>query len=175
MLEVQIRYFGTIYFLFQALTLLSYGQEPKRQVEPPKPVLQPIPFNHEKHCDLGLGCDTCHRPGARGEREQIPAAGDCMGCHQAIKTNSPDIQAVAQYAKENKPIPWVRIYSIPDFVFFSHKVHLDAKVKCEECHGPVSTREALAKEKDFTMKTCISCHRAYKAETGCDVCHKLSM
>ena len=98
-----------------------------------------------------------------------------MACHETIKTDSPAIQATAKYAKDGTAIPWVRIYTVPDFVLFSHKTHLDAQLKCEECHGPVSSSDVLAKEKDFSMKTCIGCHRANKAKTGCDVCHKLSM
>jgi hypothetical protein len=117
----------------------------------------------------------CHKLDDKGEREQIPSAADCMVCHQAIKTDSPAVQAVAKYAKDSAAIPWVRIYTVPDFVLFSHKTHLDAKFKCEECHGPVGSEEVLAREKEFTMKTCIGCHRANKAKTGCDLCHKLSM
>jgi hypothetical protein len=161
--------------LLQFSLAFLYGQQPEAKVVVPKPIEQPIPFNHKKHCDVGLGCDTCHKLDPKGDLEQIPSAADCMNCHQAIKTDSPDVQVLAQYAKEAKPIPWVRVYTIPDFVLFSHKTHLDAKIKCEECHGPVSSREVLAREKDFTMKTCISCHRADKAKTTCDVCHKLSM
>lgn len=122
-----------------------------------------------------MQCDACHQLGPKGDIEKIPSAADCMVCHQAIKPDSPDIQSLAKYGKEGKPIPWVRIYTVPDFVLFSHKAHLDAKFKCEECHGQVSSREVLAKERDFTMKTCITCHKAHKAQTTCDLCHKLSM
>jgi hypothetical protein len=151
------------------------GQRPEAKSDSPKPIQQPIPFSHKKHCDLGLGCDTCHKQGPKGENERIPTAADCMDCHQSIKTGNPDVQSIANYAKGSTPIPWVRIYTVPDFVHFSHKAHLDAKFKCEECHGPVGSQDVLAKEKDFTMKTCIGCHRVNKARTGCDLCHKLSM
>ena len=57
------------------------------------------------------------------------------------------------------------------FVLFRHKPHLDAKFKCEDCHGQVRSREVLARDKDFTMKTCIACHmegrRARPLEMAC--------
>lgn len=154
---------------------MASAQQPAATSAVPKPIQQPIPFSHKKHSDVGLPCQTCHKLEAKGEREQVPTAPDCMACHETIKTDSPAIQVTAKYAKDGAAIPWARIYTVPDFVLFSHKTHLDAKLKCEECHGPVSSSDVLAKEKDFTMKTCIGCHRAHKAQTGCDVCHKLSM
>jgi c(7)-type cytochrome triheme protein len=141
----------------------------------PKPIQQPIAFSHKKHCDAGMECPACHKLRQKGDIEGIPSAGDCMVCHQAIKAESPDIKTVAEFEKDGKRIPWVRIYILPDFVVFSHKQHLDANVKCEECHGQVTSREVLEKEQDFTMKTCMACHRARKARTTCDLCHKLSM
>jgi hypothetical protein len=164
-----------ICFLCQLSPSFAFGQNASPQAELPKSIAQPIPFSHKKHIDVGLDCDACHKPGSEGETKQIPAAADCMVCHQAIKTESPSIHALARYAKNGTRIPWVRIYTIPDFVVFSHNVHQDAGFKCERCHGPVRTRDVLGKEQDFTMKTCIICHRANNALTGCDVCHKLSM
>ena len=64
-----------------------------------------------------------------------------------------------------------RRFSVPDFVLLRHKPHLDAKFKCEDCHGQVRSREVLARDKDFTMKTCIACHmegrRARPLEMAC--------
>ena len=164
-----------VYLLLQFSPVPSCAQQLGSKDAEPAPIQQPVSFSHKKHCALGLKCETCHKLGPKGEAEQIPGAAECMVCHQAIKTDSPAVQAVAQYARGGNPIPWVRIYSVPDFVVFSHKPHLDANPACEKCHGPVCAREVLGKEKDFTMKTCIACHRANKARTTCDLCHKLSM
>ncbi len=65
-----------------------------------------------------------------------------MACHVAVKTDSPHIQQLAQFSAAGKPIPWNRIYRVPDFVWFSHASHVDdAAVACETCHGPVAERE----------------------------------
>jgi hypothetical protein len=94
-----------------------------------------------------------------------------MQCHSAIKADSPAIQKLAQYAAENKPVPWVRIYEIPAYVDFSHRSHIAAKNTCEDCHGKVAERDALYREVNLNMGTCMDCHAGKRAPTGCNFCH----
>lgn len=135
--------------------------------------VQPIPYSHKQHLALGLKCNNCHDMPAPGEVINIPAAAKCMACHGAIKIDSPSIQKLTAFAKENRPIPWVRVYEIPSFVFFSHKTHLDSGSTCETCHGPVAQRERIAKESDISMGGCMECHRLHKATLDCSGCHEL--
>ncbi|MEO6803623.1 MAG: cytochrome c3 family protein, partial [Granulicella sp.] len=67
----------------------------------------------------------------------------------------------------------VRVYRVPSFVNFSHKTHTSAGAQCEDCHGPVAQRDAIALEKDISMGGCISCHTQKAAPIGCDTCHQL--
>lgn len=142
--------------------------------EAPKPVppAQPIPYSHKKHLAMGLKCQNCHTNPDPGEMMGIPEPKVCMGCHQSVKTDSPHIQKLTSFAKEGKELPWVRVYQIPSYVFFSHKAHIDSGQKCETCHGPVPTREALWKETDISMGGCMDCHRKNKANTSCTFCHE---
>lgn len=95
-----------------------------------------------------------------------------MVCHATIKVESPAIKRLAAYAAEKKPIPWVQVYQVPDYVYFSHRTHIQkAKLECEVCHGPVREREVIIKEKDTSMQACISCHREKGAPVGCRTCH----
>ena len=103
----------------------------------------------------------------------MPQASTCMLCHSAIATDKPDIQRLAAVAKTGAPIPWVRVYQVPSFVQFSHKLHTDHGKTCEECHGPVGEREVIAKETDISMGGCIACHTKNNAPTTCDTCHQL--
>ena len=42
------------------------------------------------------------------------------------------------YTGETKPVKWVRIHNLPDFVYFNHAQHAQvAKIECQTCHGPV--------------------------------------
>lgn len=104
---------------------------------------------------------------------QIPAVAECMTCHESIKKDSPAIQQLAQLRKDNQTISWVRLYRLPDYVFFSHEKHINAKVDCEVCHGRVQDRDALGQEKEISMVTCIDCHKLRKASVSCNLCHDI--
>ncbi len=108
---------------------------------------------------------------ASGEVETIPKAKSCMACHQTIKADSSDIKYLKEYAESNRPVPWVRVYELPAFVYFSHKVHLDSGASCQTCHGPVAERDRLCRETDINMGGCVACHEANKASTNCGICH----
>ena len=90
----------------------------------------------------------------------MPEAVECLNCHQTIQKDRPSIQKLVAIQKKNKPVPWARVYKLPDFVFFSHQKHADAKVECETCHGSVRTRDILWQEKDISMNACVDCHKA---------------
>jgi hypothetical protein len=102
----------------------------------------------------------------------IAPASVCMQCHSAIKTDSPAIQKLAEYAKDGKAVPWVRIYQIPAWVDFSHRAHLEAKNACEDCHGKVAERDVLYREVTLNMGTCMDCHAGKRAGTQCNFCHE---
>jgi hypothetical protein len=95
-----------------------------------------------------------------------------MACHAAIKADSPAIQKLAESEKSQKPVEWVKVYKVPDYVWFSHQTHaVDAKVACDECHGPVAEREVIFKEKPTSMVSCMECHAKHEAPNDCDLCH----
>ena len=136
--------------------------------------VQPIPFSHKQHAGtMKLPCEFCHVSSRSGETVAIPQATFCMQCHQTMGTSDPGVQKLAQYAKSNTSIPWVRVYELPSFVSFSHKTHLAHGIACQQCHGPVADRVQLAKETDISMAGCVNCHREKKASIECDTCHML--
>ncbi len=150
------------------------GAAPASQTEPLRGPAQPVPFSHKEHAGtLKMPCQYCHTPSRSGETLLIPRAQFCMQCHQTVATDNPGVQKLAQYAKMNRTIPWVRIYELPSFVGFSHKVHLQHGATCEECHGQVTQRTRLYKESDISMATCVNCHREKQASTDCSTCHML--
>ncbi len=153
---------------FLAVALVGFAALAQTKTEAPE---QPIPYSHKQHLALGLQCKNCHEMPDPGEIMGIPAASKCMTCHQAVKKDSPAIQKLAAFARENREIPWVRVYQIPSYVVFSHKEHLDTGAKCETCHGPVAQRDRIARETDISMGGCMNCHRANKASLDCTYCH----
>ncbi|MBI1354117.1 MAG: hypothetical protein GC160_07210 [Acidobacteria bacterium] len=133
---------------------------------------QPIPYSHKTHLALGLQCANCHANADPGEFMGFPAEGFCMSCHQAIKTDSPHIQKLAAAAEQKQPIPWQRLYELPGFVYFSHRVHTQADVACETCHGPVRERDVMTAEVEHSMKSCMACHEQRQAPNECGTCHE---
>lgn len=150
------------------------GHLPREVPSPAKALTQPISFSHKQHSHVGLACVSCHPMEGTGELAQIPAASDCMSCHQTIKKDSHAIRSLVQFHSGNRAVPWSRVYKVPDFVFFSHQKHARAGEKCETCHGAVQSREALWQEKEISMEACVECHKLRKASVTCDLCHEMT-
>jgi len=65
-----------------------------------------------------------------------------------------------KYTGKTKPVEWIRVHNLPDFVYFNHSQHVSvAGVECQTCHGPVEEMEVLRQHAPLTMGWCISCHR----------------
>lgn len=133
---------------------------------------QPIPFSHKVHSGIGIQCLDCHPIRGEGFAAGFPKVSSCMGCHMVVNKQTPAIRKMTRFAKEKRPVPWVRVYEIPQYVWFSHEAHhTDAKIGCETCHGPVATRDVITKEKPTSMASCMDCHAKHRASNACDLCH----
>ncbi len=135
--------------------------------------VQPIPYSHALHAGkLQLKCAMCHENKDPGELMGIPAAAKCMTCHQAVKADAEPIQKLRSFFESKREIPWVRVYQIPSYVFFSHRAHTETGATCQECHGSVATTDVLKRETDISMGGCMTCHRQKKAPLNCTYCHE---
>jgi len=140
---------------------------------------QPVEFDHRHHVrDDGIDCLYCH-DGARKERwAGIPDSATCMGCHNQIWTNSPELAPVRESVADGTPLVWSRITSLPDHVYFHHGVHVQFGITCDQCHGRVDRMPRVYMAKPMTMLWCIDCHREYQARgavhatTDCSTCHR---
>ncbi|MEZ5391873.1 MAG: cytochrome c3 family protein [Bryobacterales bacterium] len=160
------------------LVLPGLAQQVAEYVSPPEELprevaAQLIPFNHKLHVDKGVECLDCHKGAEKKRAAGLPDMKDCFVCHQTIAADSPDIQKMAMLFNGGVRLDWVRVYQTPDFVFFSHKNHVKAGLSCEQCHGPVATREVLAQEVSTNMTACMNCHKERGATTECFFCHEL--
>jgi Zn ribbon nucleic-acid-binding protein len=138
----------------------------------PDPPAQPLPFSHKQHLSQGLKCLGCHTNPDPGEKMTFPATAKCMACHEEVSAGKPAIRTLAGFHQKKEPIPWVRIYGNPDWVWFSHRAHLEAGAKCDRCHGAVAERDVLWKEVPITMESCMKCHRENNASIACNYCHE---
>jgi hypothetical protein len=122
--------------------------------------------------ELQLPCANCHALKDPGFAAGLPEETACMDCHAAVRPDSPAIALLRDYVDKGQRLPWVRIYRLPDYVYFSHRKHLRVTgVTCVSCHGAVAQRDALFQEEQISMKSCMDCHRTMGASLECNVCH----
>lgn len=138
---------------------------------------QPIAYSHEVHVQAGIQCLYCHPSALQSPIAGIPSVQKCMGCHNVIQTESPEIQQVSSYYDSGQPILWERINRQPDFIYFSHQPHIGAGLNCETCHGDVGQMEVTRQTVKMDMGWCLDCHVQQSEEkvgrlADCLACHK---
>jgi mono/diheme cytochrome c family protein len=157
--------------------------------------IQPIVFSHKIHSgDNKIDCQYCHSSAKHSKHSGIPSVNVCMNCHKNIaevaettvveledgvvlgkaeldkeiakvyKAAGWDVENL-EYTGIEKPIKWVRIHNLPDFVYFNHSQHVTVQgLKCQTCHGPVEEMEEMYQYSPLTMGWCIDCHRETNVE-----------
>ena len=139
--------------------LLVYQRVPfgTRQLEE---VAQPVQFDHRHHVvDDAIDCRYCHQGVERGASAGIPSTALCMNCHAQVWNKSPRLEPVRASYFTGRPIDWVRVHQLPDFVYFNHRIHVSKGIGCETCHGRVDRMPAIHQEAPLTMGWCLACHR----------------
>lgn len=121
---------------------------------------QPIKFSHKLHAgDNNIPCRLCHAFAWRSKVSGVPPVKRCYMCHRVEKTDSIEIKKIHKYWNDKKPIPWLKVYDLPDFIYFPHKRHVRAGLKCQNCHGEVQKMVKIKKANDLVMGWCLNCHR----------------
>ena len=148
--------------------------------------VQPIYYSHKVHAGVNqISCLYCHGGAQDSKHASIPSVNVCMNCHMAVKdyagepilredgttVNANDeIQKLYQYAgwnpdtktydKPGKPIEWVKIHNLPDFVYFNHSQHVKVgQIACQTCHGEIQKMGEVKQFADLSMGWCVNCHR----------------
>jgi len=152
---------------------------------------QPIAFSHKLHAgQYKIDCQYCHSDARRSEYAGLPSVTRCLGCHRVTAADRPEIKKLAEYQAKQQPIPWVRVYKVPEYVYFPHKPHIRAKVECQACHGKIETMDVVTAKTGQTigndllnlvglagggpplsMGWCVECHKEKKASVECTSCH----
>lgn len=134
---------------------------------------QPVAFSHQTHAgEREIACAYCHEGVAKSSVAGVPPIERCVGCHPVVAPNDSRVQQLMAYWNNRQPIPWVRVYRVPDFVYFSHQMHIAADVACASCHGNVAAMDRIARAQPLTMGWCLGCHYQRGASTDCWTCHE---
>jgi hypothetical protein len=107
-----------------------------------------------------MKCAACHPNSDPGKDMGLPATAACLTCHKTVDRDDPAIRKLALSVHKKHAVQWTRVYTLPAFVRFNHRTHLAAGTQCEDCHGPVATRDELFVEYPMTQKGCLDCHIA---------------
>jgi hypothetical protein len=148
--------------------------------------VQPIHYSHKIHAGANqIECKYCHSSARVSKHSGIPSLNVCMNCHKNIADYNGEEDLENGYTKEfytkeikklydavgwdeenqaytgdTKPVKWVRIHNLPDFVYFNHAQHVQVGgIECQTCHGPVEEMEIMYQHSSLTMGWCINCHR----------------
>lgn len=140
-----------------------------------RPLSQPIAFSHQLHVEeMGAECTDCHQHVLTGARATIPNIAVCADCHEEAQSESPEEAKLVEYIQAGEPIPWIKVYTVPDHVYFSHRRHAAiAAIECENCHGEVGqrTEPVVRPAVKMTMDHCMDCHEESGASNDCIWCH----
>jgi hypothetical protein len=121
---------------------------------------QPVPFSHQHHvAGLGLDCRYCHTSVEKSSFAGVPPTKTCMNCHSQIWSNADLLQPVRLSYVQDRSLQWTRIHDLPDYVYFSHEIHIAKGIGCASCHGPVDEMPLMYQHGSLQMEWCLDCHR----------------
>ncbi len=141
------------------ITMLYYGGSPQTTDVGYSPQ-QPVPFSHEQHAgQLGIDCRYCHTTVEGAATAAVPPTQTCMNCHARIATQTPKLLPIRQSIATGRPVHWVRVHDLPDFVYFNHSAHVTRGVSCVSCHGRIDQMVQVYQAKSLAMGWCLECHR----------------
>ncbi|UOB19010.1 cytochrome c3 family protein [Abyssalbus ytuae] len=174
----------TAIFFLLASAYFVYGYFMQVGVDQGYQPVQPIHFSHKIHAgDNQIDCKYCHSSARVSKHSGIPSLNVCMNCHKNISDYNGEVTAEhtkefydgeiqklyaavgwdasnQAYTGNTKPVKWIRIHNLPDFVYFNHSQHVEvAGLECQKCHGPIEEMEVVYQYSPLTMGWCVNCHR----------------
>jgi hypothetical protein len=121
---------------------------------------QPVPFSHKHHVQgLGVQCQYCHVTVEKSSYAGIPPTKTCINCHAQIWTNAQLLEPVRTSWATGQSLVWTKVHDLPDFVYFSHEIHVNKGLGCASCHGRVDMMPLMYMQNTLQMEWCLDCHR----------------
>jgi hypothetical protein len=157
-LFIKLALLGILGLAVAGIALASWRMSPRYGLR--EPVAQPIPFSHKHHVgDDGIDCRYCHTSVEKSAFAGMPSTTICLSCHSQLFLDSPLLAPLHESARTMRPIQWVRVHDLPDFVYFEHDIHVNKGVACVECHGRVDQMPLTWRNASLEMQWCLGCHR----------------
>lgn len=171
------------YFLVDGATTIGYSKNYQPR--------QPIFYSHKVHAGINqINCMYCHAGAEKSRYAMIPSPNVCMNCHKVIDSYTGNALVDAEgktvdgtteihklydyagwdpqqqkYTKPSKPIEWVQVHNLPDYVYFNHSQHVKVgQVQCQTCHGNIQQEDEVYQYATLGMGWCVNCHRTTKVQ-----------
>src|SRR5262249_37969847 len=92
-------------------------------------------------------------------KKQAKVAARCDACHPGYKREMGE-----NVARVVIPAPHLK---------FNHKIHVEQKITCQQCHGSMTDVDLAGREQMPRMSMCLNCHidGKRKAPSRCATCH----
>jgi hypothetical protein len=156
----RVSIFGSIFFLGVLLWVIQEINRSPYVTQAYVAVEQPVQFSHKHHVgDDGIDCRYCHTTVEQSAFAGIPPTKTCINCHSQLFADSPYLEPVRESWRSGKPIRWVRVHDLPEFVYFDHSIHVNKGVGCSSCHGRVDLMPLVWPVASLQMEWCLECHR----------------
>lgn len=121
-------------------------------------------FSHKIHVkDQGLNCTDCHAGSSDGIQVGAPTPEQCGSCHE----EAPKYTGLARELAAK----WPRLKGLAPDNKFSHRVHQEAGLECNQCHEGVDASKKITRDHLPTESVCLNCHREMGVSVECAVCH----
>ncbi len=122
--------------------------------------VQPVPYSHRLHAgEMGMDCRYCHVSVEVAPVANVPTTQTCMNCHRLVLRDSPLLAPIRESASTGRPMRWIRVHRLPDYVYFEHRAHVNAGVGCVSCHGHIEEMDVVHQAEPLSMSWCLDCHR----------------
>jgi hypothetical protein len=152
--------FGALFVVGGSLWLLAVVNRSGYVTQEGVARQQPVQFSHKHHVsELGIDCRYCHTGVERAATAGVPPTSTCMNCHSQIWAQSDFLEPVRASFRTDQSLRWVKVYDLPDFVYFNHAVHVHKGIGCVSCHGRVDRMNQMWQAASLQMEWCLGCHR----------------
>ena len=129
-----------------------------------------IIFSHHVHSEQGLECGDCHSQvleDAEAKTQAIPGKPQCADCHDVEGAES------CAVCHRNPDAPQPRAQRAERHLVFSHRLHQEQGMDCEDCHKGAAhwPDRSMKKLGELEHGTCVDCHKKELDAGQCNLCH----
>ncbi len=115
-------------------------------------------FSHKIHGSAeDLSCTDCHTGAVSKDKAGMPRLAQCQLCHEEKDVDKPMDRRAASRFVDGK-LKALHLAALPAEMKFSHKVHANANISCEQCHGDMTGRATVNSDVQVRMQQCVDCH-----------------